>query len=358
MPTLRQRFDALLPGHDFIDTDAAAVTAYLRRQGVLREKGFFKKAESVTVVEPLPGGNMNFVVRVRLDRPHAGFGDSLIVKQARPWVERYPDIAAPVERAKFEARYYSLVGAVPLLAAHSPQLIHQDAGNHILVLEDLGATADLSSLYRGFPLDTALHDGERLLPALVRYLSTLHVHFRENPPARPVVNKAMRQLNHEHIFDLPFRRDNGLDLDAYQPGLKAAFAKTCDPVLAKAAQRLGELYLDLRRNDTLLHGDFYPGSFLLDGGRHLYVIDPEFCFTGPAEFDFGVFAAHLYLSGNGARVAEARALYGHPLEEDLWRGFAGVEILRRIGGVAQLPLGEVNRVGLLATSRRLILGEA
>ena len=61
-------------------------------QGYLVERGFAQAGE--TVIAELAGeGNMNCVIRVRLpDR-------SLILKQARPWVEKYPSIAAPVERA-------------------------------------------------------------------------------------------------------------------------------------------------------------------------------------------------------------------------------------------------------------------
>ena len=90
--------------------------------------------------------------------------------------------------------------------------------------------------------------------------------------------------------------------------------------------------------DVLLHGDFYPGSWLRHGDG-VRVIDPEFGFIGAAEFDLGGLRAHLAFIG----VSEAKldaALAGYPGEVDagLVRGFAGVERLRRLLGVAQLPL--------------------
>lgn len=337
----RDRYTRALPGHHYLDADPANLTAYLQSQGVLRAKGLFRKAGTVTTAETLDGGNMNFVARAHL--AGATHGPSVIVKQSRPWVERYPDIAAPVTRTRAEATYFSLVAPVPGLADHTPQLLHHDGANHVLVLEDLGAASDLSDVYQGTPFDRTLGDGRRVVETCMTYLTRLHIYFRQNPPARRLTNKAMRQLNHEHIFDLPFRDDTTV----------------VDEVLRKRAHALGQRYLDLKAPGTLLHGDFYPGSFLVasrQNGLQLYVIDPEFCFTGPPEFDFGVFVAHLYLSGNAALVGSARAFYQVSLDEQLWRGLAGVEILRRLLGVAQLPLGEsIDRAALLQIGRKLML---
>ena len=358
---LSERHAALLPGHYFLDADLERVRAYLVAQGVLRGGGLLRRGDGIKLIQVLGGGNMNRVQRVVLAKADRRYGGSVVVKQARPWVEKYPQIEAPVERARAEAKYFQLVGLVPELAQHAPALIHHDGGNHVLVLEDLGEGSDLQSLYTGGDLRERLGDGHTILETVVAYLSRLHTHFRENPPARALVNKAMRALNHEHVFALPFRKDNGLDLEAYAPGLTAAAAATVDEVLRKRIRRLGERYLDPRGGGTLLHGDFYPGSWLVsreaEGGAALYVIDPEFSFTGPPEWDFGVLAAHLHLSGHADAVTEARALYAGPLDEGLWRGFAGTEILRRLLGVAQLPLGaDADRGALLAVGRGLVLG--
>lgn len=68
-------------------------------------------------------------------------------------------------------------------------------------------------------------------------------------------------------------------------------------------------------------------------------------------------SAHLHLSGHGDRVPETREHYRESLDEELWRGFAGAEILRRLLGVAQLPLGEgADRSALLDVGKRLLLG--
>lgn len=357
MPTPRERFARERPGQFFLDADADALQAYLVAQGLVPRQGLLRRRPRVSDVEVLPGGNMNCTVRVRFADGRAPFGASVVIKQARPWVERYPSIAAPVERARQEAGYLRLVGFVDALAAASPRLLHYDPGAQLLVLTDLGPVGDLSDLYAGVPLDRRLPDGRPLLQGLVDYLTALHGHFARTPPARPVVNRAMRALNHEHVFALPFRENNGLDLETFAPGLSTAADGIVTDELRARVTALGECYLDPRAGGTLLHGDFYPGSFVLDEAGELFVIDPEFCFTGPPEWDFGVFAAHLHLSGHGDRVTAARAYYPLPLDNELWRGFAGAELLRRVLGVAQLPLAEhADRAGLLALGKRLVLG--
>jgi 5-methylthioribose kinase len=148
-----------------------------------------------------------------------------------------------------------------------------------------------------------------------------------------------------------------LDLDAITPGL-AAEAKRLreDHGLVRQSQRLGDIYLE--PGPCLLHGDFYPGSWLLSASG-VKVIDPEFCKCGIPEFDLGVMAAHLTLidstrdwlseiakrygelAGGGATEQESapqRVPAPRAVDWPLAQKFCGVEIIRRLLGVAQLPL--------------------
>ncbi|MDL1893438.1 GNAT family N-acetyltransferase, partial [Sphingobacteriales bacterium CHB3] len=71
--------------------------------------------------ERVGDGNMNMTVRVRTA------GSSFILKQARPWVVKYPQIAAPVERAEVEAAFYAAVGRVEEVSRRMPRLRGFDA---------------------------------------------------------------------------------------------------------------------------------------------------------------------------------------------------------------------------------------
>ena len=66
-----------------------------------------------------------------------------------------------------------------------------------------------------------------------------------------------------------------------------------DTPLKNAAIQLGKRYLS--EGTSLLHGDYYPGSWLKTK-TGLRIIDPEFCFFGPKEYDLGVLRAHLKMA--------------------------------------------------------------
>lgn len=341
-------FKARYPDTYFLDAnDLPALGRYLADGGRLR------LSETLLSAEKAGEGNMNCTVRVRTS---AG---SFILKQARPWLEKYPHIAAPFDRAVVEARFYGLVAHVDGVARRMPRLLWADESARTLALEDLGSASDFFPLYAR---EMAL-DGETLA-GLVDYLVTLHRSAPVGEEEREaLVNQDMRTLNHEHIFALPLREANGLDLDTYTgtPGLAAAAAALkSDAAYQQAAGALGERYLH-GRGASLLHGDFFPGSFLQTTAG-VRVIDPEFCFCGDAEYDLGVFAAHLLLAGEPlARAQEIGRLYfaaGGEFSFEWMRKYAGVEIMRRLIGVAQIPTLRADltrKRELLALSRRLVL---
>ncbi len=107
-----------------------------------------------------------------------------------------------------------------------------------------------------------------------------------------------------------------------------------DAAYVAEVQRLGAYYLSAA-SGHLLHGDFYPGSWLRCAApdRGLAVIDPEFCFIGPAEFDVGVRLAHAVFGGDSYVLAEAEFMkdYDAPpaFDTGLLRRFAGVEVMHR-----------------------------
>ncbi|MEM1390421.1 MAG: hypothetical protein AAGG45_05010, partial [Pseudomonadota bacterium] len=75
---------------------------------VLRDKGWLPNGARVASVEIAGAGNMNLVERVCFED-----GSSVILKRSRPWVEKYPDIPAPIERAGVEAAFYEAVSGTP-----------------------------------------------------------------------------------------------------------------------------------------------------------------------------------------------------------------------------------------------------
>ena len=166
----------------------------------------------------------------------------------------------------------------------------------------------------------------------------------------------MRNLNHQHIFALPFMADNGFSLDNIQPGLQElSIPYKQDEELKKQISIIGEKYLS--QGTTLLHGDYYPGSWMTDE-QQIYVIDPEFGFVGFAEFDLGVMAAHLIMATQTEDyLSRIISIYPEEIDTHVTQQVAGIEIMRRLIGIAQLPLKNSleDKKRLLEMAKKMIL---
>ncbi|MEO1474792.1 MAG: phosphotransferase [Pseudomonadota bacterium] len=296
---------------------------------VLRSKNWLPEGVDVTGTDIAGAGNMNLVERIQLDN-----GTSLILKRARGWVEKYPDIPAPIERAEVEAAFYASVAGTDAGRA-MPAHLGFDAAESANLFEDLGESRDGMFVYAGetLPLDQ--------LEAVADWAAALHSIPVTDAMRSRFGNEAMRTLNALHIFDFPLDPDNQFALDDITPGLQAAAdALKQDAKFKAAARRVATRYQSRASGagDVLLHGDLYPGSWLATD-RGLFVIDPEFCWIGPAEWDLGVLTAHLRLSRQPADYGSLLlARYGQPVDHALLNTITGIEIMRRLIGVAQLPL--------------------
>lgn len=295
-------------------------TSYSELQAFLEELNWIKNEQIIHV--SIPGeGNMNVVVRVSTNQR------SFILKQSRPYVQKYQDIPAPLGRIQTEHTFYK-VTEHPELKMHLPEIIAFDPAEHLIMMSDLGQGDDMTILYSERTCST------QSLSLLVKILNRLH---QIKPPSHYPENKELRSLNHQHVFVLPFIMDNGFDLDGVQMGLQelsTPYKK--DFPLKTVIEELGKLYMS--QGATLLHGDYYPGSWMKTSDQ-LYILDPEFSFVGYKEFDVGVLIAHLIIaSSDQAFLQEVVHLYEGELDTQLLKQTAGVEIMRRIIGLAQLPL--------------------
>ncbi|MEZ7498151.1 aminoglycoside phosphotransferase [Flavobacterium sp. Arc3] len=313
----------------------------------LHQQKWLENDETVVSISKPGDGNMNCVLRIETA---AG---SFIIKQSRGYVEKYPQVLAPANRVLTEGAFYEKIASSKEVQDIMPKLLGIDAVNNLIALEDLGKSNDYTVLY---DLKQKMQVGE--LQQLVNYLNGLHQSFQKTVIDDELANTEMRTLNYEHIFEYPFREENGFDLDQVQEGLQAvAKPYKKDLELKYKIERLGSLYLS--KGKYLLQGDFYPGSWLkaADG---IKIIDPEFCFYGLREFDLGVFIAHMYLTQQKeSAIAFIKENYYsfEELNTTILNGFIGTEIMRRLIGLAQLPLKMElkTKEDLLAFARVLIL---
>lgn len=307
----------------------------------LQEKSWLEDGENIISLEKPGEGNMNVVLRIITNQR------SLILKQSRPFVQKYQQIEAPIDRITVEWQFYQAINN-NAMNAHIPKVLGFDVSDHLLLLEDLGQCEDLVLVYKKKEID------KTVLQKLTFILDLIH---RTKVPGDFPENIEMRKLNHQHIFVLPFLKDNGFSLDDIQPGLQElSLPYKKDVELKKTIESIAKRYLS--KGNTLLHGDYYPGSWMTES-NNIYVIDPEFGFAGFAEFDLGVMAAHLIMAtGKKKYLSRIYSQYDGQADKKLMSQVAGIEIMRRLIGLAQLPFDRTieEKKSLLKKAHKMILG--
>jgi 5-methylthioribose kinase len=284
-------------------------------------------------------GNMNVVLRTFM-----ADGTSIILKQAKPFVYKYPGIPAPLNRIEVEHTFYKTILLNNYLRKQMPACTGYDFENHLMILEDLGSGSDFTYLYQLG--NSTKFPGKKGIAFLSR------LHQLVVPESYPD-NIQLRRLNAEHIFEYPYRYNEGFDLDQIQPGLQELAQPFYESTALRShVQTLKKSYLST--GQQLIHGDFYPGSWL-DSKDGFKVIDPEFSFIGHAEYDLGIMIGHCKMS----RVTEEMIKefisdydYSEAFDKEYMWQIAGIEIIRRLIGLAQLP------VDLTLEEKKVLLGWA
>ncbi|PIU01044.1 MAG: hypothetical protein COT74_00640 [Bdellovibrionales bacterium CG10_big_fil_rev_8_21_14_0_10_45_34] len=304
-------------------------TAEIDKVGLLDHLG------TAVSVEPAGPGFMNVTLRVRGNR-----GTAIVAKQSPPFCAFFPDIPADTNRILAEAFYFKNVSRNAILERQSPTILHVDDDRKIVWMEDLGQCQDFELIYlhREFTPEE--------IGTLLSYLARLHDLDQEI--SEVPFNLAMRELNHRYIFELPFTDTPYWSmLDKMTPGFsKVVFDGMAKKPYSEIALALGSVYF--QDAPTLVHGDFYPRSWVKVGSGNeskIVVLDSEFCFFGRAEWDYGVLLAHAMLAGQA--TATLVSLLAHidscicvhaKIERSLIFRFAAVEVIRRLVYISQLPI--------------------
>jgi 5-methylthioribose kinase len=319
----------------------------------LRERGLAGPGEPISV-EVAGDGNINWVRRVRIGgaRPR-----SLVLKQARPALERFPQYSAPTERIVFEARY-SGIAAPHDADGVCPRVLAFDEAERVLALEDLtGAERLDAALARAA-------DVAEPCATLARFLARVHrATAGDASLAARFANGAMQRLHGDHIFVLPYREnDFGLS-----PRLaEAAREARADARLVALAASCYERFLTPR--GALVHGDVQAGNVLLLPAGGVKLLDAEIAHAGDPAFDLGTLLAHLALPA----IARGDAASTEPLLRAAWRSYAeaagtapladalryaGLELTRRTIGAARVAAVASDEAGLrvLANGRSMTL---
>ncbi len=318
----------------------------------LQQSGWLGEHDPITV-EPAGDANINYVRRVR-----KASGESVVVKQARLSLERFPQYQVTTDRMLFEHRYGQVVRQlVPSVASSLPAVYHFDMPNRVLMMEDLGDAPRLDQL---------LDSGEVPIPALQNlgeYLAVVHAttHSMLADLGSEFDNLEMRSLHGEHIFTLPFQENDFPVPAAVRDHARQLLS---EPIL----QRIHELRdCYYQSAEALVHGDVQSGNLLIQGDRPR-LLDAEIAHVGDPAFDLGTLLAHLHFylatgAQSGPLEAAMQGLLstyfsaanaaGMPCSQQFLqraRHYAAVEMLRRTLGVARLPVVESQDAAIAVVS--------
>lgn len=332
-------------------------------------------------VREVGDGNLNLVFIVE------GPKGAVVVKQALPYVrlvgESWP---LPLKRSFFE--YHALIRQEARAGKGSvPTIFHFDEAQALVVMEYLSPHVILRrALVEGRQLPRIAADLGLFCARTLFRGSDLAMAARERKADLALFadNAELCDITENLVFTDPYFEAK---LNRHTPGLEPLVAELrADRDLKVAAQRLKHLFA--ANAETLLHGDLHTGSIMVTD-TDTRVIDPEFAFYGPMAFDIGMLLANFWMAffaqaghedGNSRaamrsyllgtvsetwsvfraefsrlwRTERTGMLYAASLFEDrgdplgaeqaldhvvhaLWQdllGFAGVEIHRRILGLA------------------------
>jgi len=271
-------------------------------------------------VREVGDGNLNLVFIIN------GPLGSVVVKQALPYARVVgPSWPMSLDRAFYEHEALKRLGARD--PGRTPELILFDPAQAILAMEHLTPhKVARQAFIAGEELPLL---GEHLGLYLARTL------FRGSDWAMPTAerkadlalfagNVELCGITEELVFSDPFKR---APLNRHTPGLEDIAGAFCaDRALKRAAMEMKARFCT--GAETLLHGDLHTGSVMATA-TDTRVIDAEFALYGPMGFDIGALLANLWMAafaqeGHRADRAAARASGDGLLAtaETVWTVFA------------------------------------
>jgi 5-methylthioribose kinase len=318
----RESIIAQHPAFPWLTTENSALLTEL-----FLDQGWLRSGEKITNVYKAGEGVMNLTLRIKTTHR------TLILKQARPWIERLDHIPAPWDRIEAETFYYQRTAGIPSVQKRSPEILGYSSRAKTLLMADLSPCRDMTHLYAKAALPP------KFIDSLADYLARLHTETMGDPDLP--TSREMRNLSYQNIFITPMNLLSQLELDKFELGLNQAASrlKTNTP-FRELVDKMAHRYL--QEGPCLCHGDSEPSSWL-ETQTGLVVIDPEFCFPGDPEFDLGFSLAHLALAqlpmeAGQELLTQYRARRGPAISSELVTGYAICETMRRLIGATQLPL--------------------
>ncbi|GJJ69673.1 hypothetical protein EMPS_02021 [Entomortierella parvispora] len=292
--------------------------------GILRYLQSRDETRSIVAVKKLSGGNANYVYRGTISehgKDSFGGRSTVVIKHAAGHSSSSKKMALYVERMSFEQTVLGIVAEasdnknnnnmegekIETTCVKVPRVLYWDHENNIVIQEDAGIK---SKTLKEFISSLTQPPGPRLSKeigsGLGEFIARLHLYgFRHRSELYPekMANTEALGLSRLILYDQFPKAASKFMQD--QPQF--------DRDVIDLASKWGGDRL-MNEPETLAHGDFWPGNFLVDSAvgagneitlKHIFIVDWEMSRYAPAAMDLGQF------------VAEAFSLnkYRYPCEE-------------------------------------------
>lgn len=271
-------------------------------------------------VKEVGDGNLNLVFIV------TGEKGAAIVKQALPYVrlvgERWP---LPLKRSFFE--YHALIRQAARDPGMVPEILFFDAEQAMIIMEYLTPHVILRrALIEGRTLPKIGRDLGLFAARTLFRGSDLSMPTREKKADLALFadNVELCDITENLVFSDPyFEAEMNRHTTPHLDGLVEELRRDRD--LKVEAQRLKHIFS--AKAETLCHGDLHTGSVMVTDDE-TRVIDPEFAFYGPISFDVGMLLANFWMSyfsqdghENAAGERDQMRAYLLDTTETIWETF-------------------------------------
>lgn len=303
------------PNYPALDTGTPEVVARY-----LASRNFTGVAEAVLAIEPLGGRARNRIFRVTTTER------SFVLKQFRAWPVGNRPVPSAEERFRAETQFYRSARIADCARTALPEVLHQDAQAGCILFEDAGEALPLSG--RAISSTTAT--------ALGWFLVSLHHHSRSVPACAHYRNEQVVGWQMARLFSCAPEKGRGVWLARWRErGADVRFA-------------LEDALAALERGGTsLVHGDYTPANWV-QNGHGPRVVDGEFSFFGPPEYDAGAYLAGLILEAVPRETLRAavdvisRGCFRY--DARLVAAFAGVHVCDGLQAVSRGSVGDSARL--------------
>ncbi|WP_309083586.1 S-methyl-5-thioribose kinase [Chelativorans sp.] len=269
-------------------------------------------------VREVGDGNLNLVFIVEGEKA------AVVVKQALPYVRLVGDSwPLPLKRSFFE--YHALTRQEKRAPGSVPAIYHFDESQALIAMEYLSPHIILRrALIQGRQLPRIAEDLGLFMARTLFRGSDLHMPTRERKADLALFadNTELCDITENLVFTDPYF---AAPMNRHTPELDPLVAELrADRNLKVEAQKLKHLFA--AKAETLVHGDLHTGSVMVTDGD-TRVIDPEFAFYGPIAFDVGMLLANYWMAFFSQRgheeqgSREAMRAYLLQVIEETWAVF-------------------------------------